>query len=197
MSFFISRFFWLFIAIICFICVFVAHFVFQVWLFMPPCENCVYIRYFMLCAGFGAILAFLAPRLFGVLGYLGVLYGSICGLVVSLRLHKIHASLNSGELFGLSACKMTPEFDFGLKLDLWLPSIFKPLALCGNDAPVVPLDAKLNAIQAWFVELYSQGWYLLPKYEFLNMAQCCMIVFAGFLVLLIIRIFGILKWKKL
>lgn len=188
-----SRFFWLFVACIAFVCVFVAHFVFQVWLFMPPCENCVYIRYFFLCVFLGAMLAFLAPKL-GILGYISVIYGCSFGIFTSYKLHKIHASIASGDIFGFTPCKMTPSFHFGLKLDELMPELFKPLALCGSDAPLPPLDATFSALQGFFIDLYRGGWFLLPKYEFMDMAQCCAVIFA---LILGLAIFRMIKCKSI
>ena len=48
------------------------------------------------------------------------------------------------------------------------------------------LSRKPGAVQ--FVEMYqqSEGWYLLPPWHFMNMAQACMLAFGMCLVLLVI-----------
>ena len=41
---------WALMAAVCVLLVLVAHYMFQVWLYMAPCEQCVYIRYgFLQC----------------------------------------------------------------------------------------------------------------------------------------------------
>lgn len=59
---------------------------------------------------------------------------------------------------------------------------------CGYDAPIVPDGVTLSSTQQWFVEMYqqSEGWYLLPPWHFMNMAQACMLAFGMCLVLLVI-----------
>ncbi|TQS66141.1 disulfide bond formation protein B, partial [Salmonella enterica subsp. enterica serovar Typhimurium] len=43
-------------------------------------------------------------------------------------------------------------------------------------------------VQQWFVDLYqqSEGWYLLPPWHFMNMAQACMLAFGLCLILLLV-----------
>ena len=59
----------------------------------------------------------------------------------------------------------------------WAPNWFKPTGDCGYDAPIVPDGVTLSSTQQWFVEMYqqSEGWYLLPPWHFMNMAQACML----------------------
>ena len=187
MTFVKSRYFWLGIAFFSVFCVFLAHVVFQNMFYMPPCEKCVYIRYFFCVIALGAILAFFAPKYLGILGYIGAIYGCFGGLNAAIKLHKIRLSLETGEAFGISGCKMTPNFDFGLALDKWWADMFAPKALCGFDAPVVPKNTDISAFAQYFIELYKDGWFLLPKYQFLDMAQCCMIIFLALFALVLLR----------
>lgn len=187
MTFIKSKYYWLVIALFSAFCVFLAHNVFQNTFYMLPCENCVYIRYFFFVIILGTALAFLVPKYLGALGYISVIYGGIYGILVALRLHKIRVSLETGDAFGVSGCKMTPSFHFGLPLDKWWDEMFAPKVLCGFDAPMPPENADISAFAQYFIELYKDGWFLVPKYQFLDMAQCCIIAFATLLALVLLR----------
>lgn len=173
---------WLAIALFSAFLVIFAHAVFQKWLFMEPCEQCVYIRFAFCVVALGAFLVWISPK--SLMTYLtGLalsLYGAFYGLLCSLKLAKIHAAMHSEEadqLFGLEGCSTSVHYPLGLPLDAWLPDWFAASGECGIDAPVVPANAALGSIQTYLVDLYtaSGGWYLLPQSEFLNMAQCCAI----------------------
>nr|WP_253191045.1 disulfide bond formation protein B [Salmonella enterica] len=76
----------------------------------------------------------------------------------------------------------------GHRSGLNLPEWFKPTGDCGYDAPIVPDGVTLSSVQQWFVDLYqqSEGWYLLPPWHFMNMAQACMLAFGLCLILLLV-----------
>ncbi|MGX2971774.1 disulfide bond formation protein B [Helicobacter sp. T3_23-1059] len=223
-----GAYFWFFCAFCSFFLVGISHLFFQGYLFMQPCEQCVYIRYAFIVMGFGGIflgvsdclalrkssnnmqkshtfnknniahkLSFLSKILGFVLGF----YGSVRGIFFAWVLLKIHRALNDFDMdssevdfsqenlfdlpnfFGLQGCSMQPSFDFGLPLDRWLPSVFAPTGDCGQDFALPPSDIALSYLQAYFVELYSQGWYLLPSAKFGSMAECCLLAFGvGFLI---------------
>ncbi|SUG76118.1 disulfide isomerase [Salmonella enterica subsp. enterica] len=50
------------------------------------------------------------------------------------------------------------------------------------------MGVTLSSVQQWFVDLYqqSEGWYLLPPWHFMNMAQACMLAFGLCLILLLV-----------
>lgn len=54
--------------------------------------------------------------------------------------------------------------------------------------PIVPDGVALSSTQKWFIDLYqqSEGWYLLPPWQFMNMAQACLLAFGLCLLLLVI-----------
>ena len=53
---------WIVIAILSASLVLIAHNVFQVWLYMKPCEQCVYIRFAFLCMTFGCLFPIVFPK---------------------------------------------------------------------------------------------------------------------------------------
>jgi len=57
-----TRWPWLVIAILSAGLVLIAHNVFQVWLYMKPCEQCVYIRFAFLCMTFGCLFTLAWPK---------------------------------------------------------------------------------------------------------------------------------------
>lgn len=174
----------------------VAHFVFQVWLFMPPCENCVYIRYAFLVVLIGAVLAFVLPRILRFISYGLIIYGAGYGASVSITLMNIKASINNANPFGANGCKLEPSFHFGFPLDEWWGEMFAPKTLCGFDAPQPPLGVSFDGLRGYLLEAYERGWYLVPKYEFMSLSEISLILFIFILALLAFRFFGGLFCKK-
>lgn len=187
------RFLWIVMAIAMFCLVVVAHSFFQVYLYMKPCEQCVYIRFAMLVMAAGGIIAAINPKFipFKVTGMVFAFYGAITGMQYSIKLNGIHHAAHSDSLdglFGVQGCSAVPSFPFGLPLNKWMPDMFDPTGDCGYDAPYVPDGEVLSSMQQWWVDLYSaaEGWYLLPTYKFMNMAQACALAFGVVLVVLVI-----------
>lgn len=188
-----SRFLWIVMAVAMGGLVVVAHSFFQVYLYMKPCEQCVYIRFAMLVMAFGGIVAAINPRniVLKLVGVTCAFYGAITGLQYSVKLNGIHHAAHSTDLsglFGVQGCSAEPTFPFGLPLDRWMPDMFKPTGDCGYDAPYVPSGTTLSTFQQWFVDLYSasEGWYLIPPWKLMNMAQACGLAFGLCLVILVI-----------
>ncbi len=185
-----SRFLWLLVAVGSLSLVLIAHFIFQVYLFMPPCEQCVYIRFAFLCIFFGGLICLINPKnmMLKIVTLVFCFYGSIKGFLYSDKLNQIHEAIRSGNPFGFEGCSMIPHYPFDLPLHKWYPDMFLQTGDCGFDNPIVPSGEKLDAIQQYFIALYADGWYLVPSYHFLNMAQICIFVFGliGVFLLLII-----------
>lgn len=180
------RFLWLLMAFLSALLVAVAHFLFQEYGFMKPCEQCVYIRYAFVIIALGGIICAIKPSnlTLKTIGYILAFYGAIRGVMFSLTLDKIHKAINGDEFFGVQGCSLIPHFDFNLPLHIWLPALFSPSGDCGIDAPIVPSDVILQGFQKAFVEFYSDGWYLIPSLQFGSMAQCCLFAFIICLVFL-------------
>lgn len=188
-----SRFLWLTMALAMGGLVIVAHSFFQVYLYMKPCEQCVYIRFAMIVMAAGGVVAAINPKnvILKLIGTVLAFYGAITGLQYSSKLNGIHHAAHSDSLdglFGVQGCSAEPTFPFGLPLEKWLPDMFNPTGDCGYDAPFVPAGTELSTIQEWFINLYSasEGWYLIPPMQFMNMAQACALAFGFCLAILII-----------
>lgn len=174
----------LLIAVSCVILLLISHLFFQKYLFMQPCEQCVYIRFYFCIITFGALVAMPKWLLNKILGFIFIFYGACSGIYHSIILNKIHNAINNnGDIFGLSGCSLTPQFPFNLALNDWFPSLFTISGDCGVDTPKIPNNIELDSIQQYFTSLYSNGWYLIPQLKMLNMAECCMIAF-GFIIIL-------------
>ena len=182
-----KRFLWALMVFVCLALVFVAHFIFQEYAFMRPCEQCVYIRYAFLVMALGGIIALLNPRnaVLKTIAYVLAFFGAIRGVMFSVKLNGIHHAAHSEyAMFGVQGCSTVPNFDFGLPLDKWFPSLFAPTGDCGFDYSTAPSDLVLEGFQKWLVELYADGWYLVPSAQFGNMAECCLLAFLMCLVAL-------------
>ncbi|WP_086234618.1 disulfide bond formation protein B [Campylobacter devanensis] len=193
-----SKRLWIYIGVFMLFCVGVAHFIFQNYLYMRPCVQCIYIRYYMIIAGFGAIFIaiFYKQILLYIFGILVFSYGAICGLLESLKLNTIHQAIANANPFGVKGCLDRPIFELKIAWDEIMPSLFKATGQCGLDMPMVPTDIKLDVIQGYFVALYQDGWYLIPSLKLINMAQISIIIFSIALILGLILLILRLKGKK-
>lgn len=192
-----SRVPWIIMALIMVGLTFVAHFLFQEYLYMEPCEQCVYIRFAMLVIGFGGIVAAVDPKndYLKAFGYILAFWGIWLGIEYSVVLNHIHEVVHSENPFaGVDGCREIPIYPFNLPLHELAPGWFLPTGECGMDTPVIPQEAynSLNAFQKFFIGtppnfedgLYSNGWYLIPSMEFMNMAICCLLAFVVCLIVL-------------
>ena len=179
-----TRWPWIVIAALSCALVLIAHNVFQVWLYMKPCEQCVYIRYAFLVMALGALFPIVCPKPMWsrAVAYAMGAYGSIYGMMCSLKLESIHAAVHSDDpdaLFGMQGCSTEPHYHFGLPLEKWAPDWFLPTGDCGYDNSDVPVDVVLSPLQQSIIDMYDAagGWYLIPPIKFMSMAQCCLLAF--------------------
>ena len=171
---------WLLFAVTSIILVLLAHYLFQNWLHMLPCEQCVYIRYGNIVMAIGGFIVAIKPKVIWskIVGIGVFLYGLIYTMMCSWKLMGIHDAVH-----------------FGLPLDKWWPEWFKQTGDCGYDAPVVPDGTQLGDFQRWLIEIYqaSDGWYLFPQWKFMDMAECCMLACVCYAILLAALLFA---WVK-
>lgn len=172
-----TRVFWIILGIVAIGIVLFSHFVIQEFLLIPPCEQCVYIRYAFVVLMLGCFIVALEPRswIFKSIGVIVILYALVRGIVAARTLNTIHIALKEGIVFGLKGCSLEPQFDFNLPLDTWIPQLFRPLGFCGYDMPYVNME--LSPFREWFIALYVEGWYVIPSLELGSMAQCALIIF--------------------
>ena len=195
-----GRFPWLLFAITSILLVLIAHNVFQIWMHMLPCEQCVYIRYGNLVMALGALIVAIKPTVVWskIVGCAIFIYGLVYTAYCSIKLVRIHDAVHSDDpmaMFGMQGCSTEPKYHFGLPLDKWAPEWFKPTGDCGYDAPMPAEDVELSSLQQWFIELYqaSDGWYLIPQWKFMDMAECCLLACVCYAVVFIAIIFAWLK----
>ncbi len=198
-----ARLLWLTMSGLSILLVVIAHSVFQHYVFMKPCEQCVYIRFAFLVMALGGFIAAINPKnvLLKIVGYIFGFYGIIQGILFSVKLDAIHAAAHGDNPFGVQGCSTEPSFPFGLPLDKWSPDWFAPTGDCGFDNPIVPEGAILSPLQQWMVDFYADGWYLIPSSHFMNMAQACLLAYLVCLLVLgamfISWVLRIVKDKKL
>ncbi len=179
-----------------------AHNVFQVWLYMKPCEQCVYIRFGFLVIALGALITIINPKnlWLRLVGLVVGVYGCIYGLKCSLKLSSIHHAIHGDDMdavFGMQGCSLEPHYPFGLPLENWAPDWFLPTGDCGYDTAVVPDGTILSDAQRFLIDMYNSAdsWYLVPAWKFMSMAQCCLLAFTVAL-LMIVVLNGSSLWKK-
>ena len=149
---------WALMAAVCVLLVLVAHYMFQVWLYMAPCEQCVYIRYGFLVMALGGIICLVNPKNIAlkIVGYALAIYGAVYGLMCSVKLEAIHHAVHSDDptaMFGMQGCSTDPHYPLDLPLAQWAPDWFKPTGDCGYDLAVVPDGTQLSSLQQWFIDV--------------------------------------------
>ena len=105
---------WALMAAVCVLLVLVAHYMFQVWLYMAPCEQCVYIRYGFLVMALGGIICLVNPKNIAlkIVGYALAIYGAVYGLMCSVKLEAIHHAVHSDDptaMFVIHGCSTDPH----------------------------------------------------------------------------------------
>lgn len=92
-----QRLLWLLITVAMGALIILAHSFFQIYLYMAPCEQCVYIRYAMFVMVIGGLVAAINPKniILKLIGCVMAFYGSILGLKFSLKLNDIHHAVHN------------------------------------------------------------------------------------------------------
>ena len=194
-----SRISWAILVFVSVALVVIAHSLFQNYAYMPPCEQCVYIRFAFLCMALGGVIAMINPKnlLFAIIGYVFAFWGAVQGIMYSVKLAKIHEAVHGDDPFGVQGCSTEPHYPFGLPLEKWAPDWFMPTGDCGYDSPMVPDGAVLSDLQKNIVDLYTDGWYLVPSSKFMSMADCTLLGFGVcFIVLAAMFISKLLSYLK-
>ena len=178
------RGYWLFTAFLCVTLLLIGHQYFQRFLYLDPCEYCVYVRL--------AFLALALVSLFGawrpgvrwmrnlstaaaawVAGYGVKVSWALCTVVWVKRFPEVK------DWFSTTACTLTPHFPWGLELHHVSRSWFQPRALCGFEVPHVPPYEHLTGVRAFLVGLVEQdgGWYLFPGLKWITMGDISLLIF--------------------
>ena len=193
---------WLLIIFLSCALVVIAHNVFQVWLYMKPCEQCVYIRFGFLVVALGALITVINPKnlILKLVGLVVSVYGAVYGLMCSFKLSSIHHAIHGDDMeavFGMQGCSLEPKYPFGLPLEKWAPDWFLPTGDCGYDTAVVPDGTVLSSAQQFLINMYNSAdsWYLIPAWKFMSMAQCCILAF-GVALIMVVCLTGSSLWKR-
>ena len=193
---------WLLIIFLSCALVVIAHNVFQVWLYMKPCEQCVYIRFGFLVVALGALITVINPKnlILKLVELVVSVYGAVYGLMCSFKLSSIHHAIHGDDMeavFGMQGCSLEPKYPFGLALEKWAPDWFLPTGDCGYDTAVVPDGTVLSSAQQFLINMYNSAdsWYLIPAWKFMSMAQCCILAFGVALVMVVV-LTGSSFWKR-
>ena len=194
-----SRISWAILVFVSVALVVIAHSLFQNYAYMPPCEQCVYIRFAFLCMALGGVIAMINPKnlLFALIGYVFAFWGAVQGIMYSVKLAKIHDAVHGDDPFGVQGCSTEPHYPFGLPLEKWAPDWFMPTGDCGYDSPMVPDGVVLSDLQKSIVDLYADGWYFVPSSKFMSMADCTLLGFSVcFVVLALMLVSKLLSFLK-
>lgn len=132
---------------------------FQYILNLQPCELCVYQRLAVMMLMFAPLIMMTAPgNIFvRIAGYGVWIWGAVYGLEKALIQSRDYANFDPLN----STCNFRPIFPFDLPLYEWLPSVFMPTGLCGEDS-----------------------WSLLS----LNMAQWMALIFAIYILAAVVSV---------
>lgn len=203
-----SRGFWLTFFLLCLALLAFAHFFLQNYLFMQPCEQCVYIRFFILLIALACFLAMLKPLFYALKALVyGLLFFAIfLGLKHNLLLIANENAVKNADPFGVLGCSTNQLSPFNLPLEHISEGLFKVSGICGISSPLIPENTHLSSLQSFFLGsaenafsdgLYSKGWFLLPQFEFLSIAEASFLVFCFFAVVFLLCFLAFLfKDKK-
>ncbi|MET0065258.1 MAG: disulfide bond formation protein DsbB [Candidatus Thiodiazotropha sp.] len=103
---------------------------FQYGLDLDPCVLCVYQRAAVLGMLLSALIVMMAPRMLMLrwIGYLG--WGLAAGWCLQLALEL--SGMQIGWIEPSLSCDVNARFPDWLKLDQWLPTLFRPTGFCGD-----------------------------------------------------------------
>jgi protein dithiol:quinone oxidoreductase len=101
---------------------------FQYGMSLDPCVLCVYQRAAVLTILLSLLIGMSAPGRLPAraIGYIGWGAGALWGLYLALQ----QAGLQLGIIPPSLSCDVNAKFPAWLKLDQWLPSVFKPTGYC-------------------------------------------------------------------
>ena len=105
---------------------------FQYIMNLQPCELCVYQRLAVMMLMFAPLIMMTAPdNLFvRIAGYGTWLWGAVYGLEKAMIQTSDYANFDPLN----TTCNFRPVFPFDLPLYEWLPSVFMPTGICGEDS---------------------------------------------------------------
>lgn len=172
------RFIWILMSVIMLSFVAIAYGFFQKYLYMQPCKQCIFIRISMLIIALGGIIAAIKPTdiFLKFCGYILGIGASIAGIIFSTKLNTIKEMIQNNkeiDISNISGCAVSPAINLNTtSQSSIMPNLFDATGGCGYDSPVVPPDTALSDLQNYFVNLYSDGWYLVPSAKFGSMASC-------------------------
>ncbi|MDO5351835.1 MAG: disulfide bond formation protein DsbB [Succinatimonas sp.] len=125
---------------------------FQYGLHLDPCVNCVYERAWFLGFILAGLIGFLTAPFwfFRLIAVFVFLFSSLGGFFTAVE-HYDSTQANTN-IFA-STCKLNASFPDFLKLDEWLPWMFKPSGSCG------PLDWSFLSLSMpqWLIIIYVCG----------------------------------------
>lgn len=126
---------------------------FQYVMDMQPCELCVYQRLAVMLLILAPLIMMVAPKniIVRIAGYGTWAWAAFYGLEKALIQTSNYANFDPLN----SSCNFRPIFPFDLPLYEWLPSVFLPTGICGEDSWTF---LSLNMAQ-WMVMIF--GIYIL------------------------------------
>ena len=104
---------------------------FQYIMMLDPCEKCVYQRLAVFLLMAAAMIIMIKPNniILRITGYITWISAAGYGLNVAISQMTDYEGFNPFT----SGCSLTPTFPLEIPLHQWIPALFQPLALCGND----------------------------------------------------------------
>lgn len=152
-----STFFWVGLIVTCLALEGAALF-YQYVLEYGPCVLCVHIRAWVLGIMLAAVLGlFLRHSRFGL-----VLANAATLLFTAGMVERSYRTLGTERGWFEGTCSMNPNYPAWLRLDEWLPAVFKPLEACGYTPWVIPeLLSMAEALMLFSVGLAAVMLFLL------------------------------------
>lgn len=134
----------------------------------------------------GGTLAGISPKniILKLIAYALSFWGAILGIMYSLKLDKIHKAARGDDPFGVQGCLIQPRYPFNLPLHEWALIGFCQQGIADMIILWCLMALRLMPCNA-ILQIYSDGWYLVPSIKFMNMAQCTLLGFGVCFIVLV------------
>lgn len=194
---------WIIAIILSIILLLFVHYFLQEYLFMKPCANCIYVRFALCLFILAAFIMMFDIKIAKSIAFAILILSLYIGFKYSYILNENYKAIKESNPFGIGFCPSGVVF-FNIPLEKIFPTFFYPSGTCGLDKPIVDKNISDNVFREFFIGkkednftsgLYSKGWFLLPKYEFINMAQGAFLVFLTIFILSLKEFIGFIKNK--
>lgn len=187
---------WMALATLTLVALLIGHYFFEKWLFLPPCVQCVYIRFGLLLMTLVAMVGAIAPqkrwaRVLAQCVYLVPLVYTIRAALVLVRIDLVKHFPSLTGIFGVPPCTLETHFPLDLPLASLSHHWFAAEAICGSEVSQVPVCAKLSVLQSVLIDQITRdgSWYLIPYFKLISLGDIMFVLTVGLLIAIAVSLY--------